>query len=391
MSISGGTLPIPAGRLSIRNSTGEPLPSSQSFVGVADDVRGFATAAVLMFADVDSAVDGISLEQSTDGINWDSSQKYTLKAGIPLELTATLVGRFFRLSLTNGPDEASVFRAETIYHVAKGRSLTTKLDQVLTQSDGAQLVRVATDPVFDRNTGLSGLHTTHNVFGCNPEVGTAVYEDLWEEGGLYNFLQAALPLRIRAGGDVADTAGGSGARKVTFIGLDSDWLEISETIVTNGALASVPTSQSFIRINHAFVSECGTYGGSNEGVMTVETTGGVEVALMAAGDGKALQGIASVPEGKRAYLTGVRVAVGGTNKTASFQINIREKADIVVAPFGPAIIPARLDELGGGLDATIDFESWDGIGPRSDIWFSGIAQISSSPMTCSFEYVLVDV
>ena len=102
------------------------------------------------------------------------------------------------------------------------------------------------------------------------------------DNGLYRTPQsnAATTLRIKAGGNAADSSAGAGARSIKLYGLDSNGDEITEILSTNGASASASTSQSFIRLYQAEVHESGTYGtqaaGSHVGDITIENSAGTE-------------------------------------------------------------------------------------------------------------------
>src|SRR6056300_684819 len=50
-----------------------------------------------------------------------------------------------------------------------------------------------------------------------------------------NFRQSAISMRVKAGGDAADTVAGAGARTVTIQGIDSNFDEASETVDLAGA------------------------------------------------------------------------------------------------------------------------------------------------------------
>lgn len=85
-------------------------------------------------------------------------------------------------------------------------------------------------------------------------------------------------MRIKAGGNAADTAAGAGAREVTLIGLDASGNVVTEAIATNGISASSATTNSFIRLYRAYVSASGTYAtaaaGSHTAAIVIENSAG---------------------------------------------------------------------------------------------------------------------
>lgn len=122
----------------------------------------------------------------------------------------------------------------------------------------------------------------------------------------------AVQLRIRAGGNAADTAGGAGAREVTLIGLAPDGTLQRAALATVGAAASAPTAESWIRLLRAFVSDSGTYAnqftGSHVGAIVIEDTGGnrwAEISINGGANfprGQSEIGAFSVPTGYSALL-----------------------------------------------------------------------------------------
>ncbi len=98
------------------NSSITPLGISATFTGTGEDVKDYATITVLVKSDEASAIDGLSLEYSPDGTNWDDNDKYTVSADSAKALTLFPEGRFFRVVYTNGGTAQGFFRLQVIYH-----------------------------------------------------------------------------------------------------------------------------------------------------------------------------------------------------------------------------------------------------------------------------------
>lgn len=80
------------------------------------------------------------------------------------------------------------------------------------------------------------------------------------------FLPTAITLGI-ASTSVNDSSAGTGARTVILLGLNSNYDEISETIILNGQ-TEVNTTELFLRVNEAFVLTVGATGW-NEGTIYI--------------------------------------------------------------------------------------------------------------------------
>jgi hypothetical protein len=201
----------------------------------------------------------------------------------------------------------------------------------------------------------------HHQFGRNTAIGTS-YEPV-SDIGVYRTPQpaAAVQLRIKAGGNAADTANGAGARSVKLWGINASGDEITEIIATAGTSASAATTQSFIRLYLAEVYESGTYGtqsaGSHAGNITIErSTGGEDWAqIQLNGFPSASTGIGSitVPRNHVGLLTSAQINVDGT-KTTDILIMKREGILQAAAPYQP--IKKMQELIGITQSVTISFD-----------------------------------
>ena len=103
--------------------------------------------------------------------------------------------------------------------------------------------------------GQITAHRSVVVFGYNPDVDTARVT-VWPYTGIIPFPAAALQLKVSSS-DANDTAAGTGARTVYVAGLDANYNEIEEIVTLNGQTA-VLTTQSFLRVNNAYVATAGS-------------------------------------------------------------------------------------------------------------------------------------
>lgn len=201
----------------------------------------------------------------------------------------------------------------------------------------------------------------HHQFGRNISCPTT-YTPV-SDIGVYRTPQPAnaVQLRIKAGGNAADTANGSGARSVKLWGLNASGNEVTEVIATAGASASAATTNSFIRLYLAEVYESGTYGtqaaGSHAGNITIErATGGEDWAqIQLNGFPSASTGIGSitVPRNHVGLLTSAQINVDGT-KTTDILIMKREGILQASAPYQP--IKKMQELIGITQSVTISFD-----------------------------------
>lgn len=103
--------------ISILNSSSATLTSGSTYTGTGEDVTNFSEMRVSVFSDVASGTDGLSLQQSSNGTNWDITDTYTVSlsaAGGGKTYVVPRQARFFRVVYTNGGTNQTSMRLQTI-------------------------------------------------------------------------------------------------------------------------------------------------------------------------------------------------------------------------------------------------------------------------------------
>ena len=140
-----------------------------------------------------------------------------------------------------------------------------------------------------------------NKFGRTPDMDAAdTNEDVWDGTGAYAFPASAAAMKISSSSTDDDGAPvGTGALTVRVIGLDANWLEVSQDVILNGQTGvAIPTS--LIRVYRAYILTAGT-GEVNAGDIWIGTgtitTGvpAVKYAGILAGLGQTLMAVYTVP------------------------------------------------------------------------------------------------
>lgn len=99
------------------NSTTTPLLANATFTGSTMEALAYAQLSVFVFSDVDSAIDGLKIQQSTDGINWDHSHSLSITGNVNADQQAGIHARYVRIVYTNGPVNQTTFRLQTLLRV----------------------------------------------------------------------------------------------------------------------------------------------------------------------------------------------------------------------------------------------------------------------------------
>ena len=230
-------------------------------------------------------------------------------------------------------------------------------------------------------------HSMVHKFGRNDGVGNSwVHISLLDVATSFKTAPAAM--RVKAGGNGADTAAGAGAREITIQGIDDSFNEISEAVATAGASASSPTTAQFWRVHRAWVSAVGTYAVANTAAVTIEDAGGSgDMIQIGVEEGQTQYTGWTVPTGKTAYLLSAHVTVDG-NKNADVRCFTRDTIDDVSAP----MLSKRLKLYWDGIVGSFDYRPAGpelSISQKSDIWFEAISS-AGAEVSCNFELLVVD-
>jgi len=242
----------------------------------------------------------------------------------------------------------------------------------------------------DISAGRTSGHFPIRIISSHLGIGVEE-EDIWCNGGIHPWFQAAEPIRIKAGGSPNDNSSGSGVQKVYIHGLDDNFVFIAEVLKTKGALASAPTTKSFRRVNGARAFRAGVYGGTNEGNIIFEgvVTGGV-VGNMFPGTGIVQKSHFTVPADRKALKATFLFVVGRQN-SANLTFWFRPGADIVDAPYEPKCLGFKVSDMVGSVSKL--FESRIAFEPKTDMWVTGSKAFGggNAAITVIYELTLRDV
>ncbi len=226
-------------------------------------------------------------------------------------------------------------------------------------------------------------------FGFNASVGTSD-EAIHSLGGDINFPTSAQTVRIKAGGNAADDAGGDGARSIRVSGIDDNLNKVEEDIVTNGADASIATTALFWRVFRAQVLDVGVYGVANTAAITIEnTTSTQELVEIPAAKGQSQTSLISTASKRPIVITHITLLVEAT-KVVTFNMYIREAFTTVAAPFGAKrqlLSPLKVDD--GGEHIPLDVPIL--IPELSDVWLEGVHASATAEAGSVVSYYTIPV
>lgn len=215
------------------NSSAVALGISGVFTGTAENISQYGTVNVVVFSDVASATDGLSIQQSTDGTNWDSSDNYTIPASTGKNFSVARGAKFFRIVYTNGGTAQASFRLQAIFTKGTVKSSSIRPQDSRT-NDNDMEEGLSYQMLYDNLTNtwsrqaytitVSGTITTQNLVPAGvATAGSAVEIDLKGLSGLaiqtVGTYTGALSLQVTTNGTDWITVGGTALLNINTGGL----------------------------------------------------------------------------------------------------------------------------------------------------------------------------
>ena len=122
-----GTVSVGSNSLvSTANSTIANLAGAAVFTGAWEDVSEYSNIAVTAFSSHASATDGLSMQQSSDGVNADLVDAYSIPATTGKIFQLGVAAKFYRLVYTNGATLTTSLRIQTLYSKATKRGASVR-------------------------------------------------------------------------------------------------------------------------------------------------------------------------------------------------------------------------------------------------------------------------
>ena len=136
--------------------------------------------------------------------------------------------------------------------------------------------------------------------GFNADVDSGAVEDIWERGETWDAPSVGQVHNITSTSDT-DSAGKTGALRIVVMGLDSTWLQVSESVVLDGTNA-VATSNKYSIIYRMYVDSAGS-GGANAGnILATASVSDSVTAQIDAGYNQTNMLIYQIPANRYGYL-----------------------------------------------------------------------------------------
>ena len=165
-------------------------------------------------------------------------------------------------------------------------------------------------------------------------------------------------------------------KSVVLVGLDNDYLELTETVTVSSSTATT-TTQSFKRIFRAYVTNGSA---TNVGDISIQK-GGTNVARIKAGKAQTLMAVYTVPAGKTGYLL---------KGVCTCQSNADASGNMFIRYFGQDSfrVGHSFEVSGSGGQYLYDFGIPVKIPEKSDIDVRASVRSNNARVTAAFDIIL---
>lgn len=265
----------------------------------------------------------LKIQFSQDNINWDSTITKQVNAGSNEFSTAVKGLRYCRVVVTTDSLTTSVFRLQTEFGTF--RQGNSPLNASIGLDSDAIITRPS-DFYNEANLNRRADVLPFKKFGYNEDVDTGGDEVIWSVGGTgTDFLVDTAETLDFVSTDANDTNGGTGCHGVVIYGIDENRKQKIEVILLDGT-TPVTSVNIYLGINRIAVFRAGS-GKRNAGTINVtQTTSGIQMAQMPAGEGTTQQCIFYVQADYTALIDYIFINVlrlgGGSDPVVTVKLNV---------------------------------------------------------------------
>lgn len=360
----GGSMTITDGAINVNNanngiidtnnSTTQILGANGIFTGTATEIKDFGIIYITTKSDVSSAVDGLSIQQSSDGINWDHCDEYTVNANSGKTFSFQAGAQYFRIVYTNGITAQTFFRFQTLFKKGNGKPSSHRIQDAINNDDDAELIKAVLTAKTDGDgfdninaTASGNLKTTDaesglaiakgdvigttfvHKFGNAKDFDTADNEvTIWDgaEDGepweLMNYVYSTT-----ADIDSISSSSNSDSQNISIQGLDSNYNLVNQIITLNGQ-TRVALITPLIRVFRAFNDNGVDLLGHVIVYVNGAISGGIPTnksdirAIVDPINQQTLMCVYTIPNGKTGFMRDWYMATSGGNKSSNYVVRL---------------------------------------------------------------------
>lgn len=339
------------GHVCTDNSFEETLAIDEVKTGVWQDTLNYNNIIIGVKSTQDSAIDGLDIQWSHDGLHVDDNDYFTISANKGKVFTFTPARRYVRVVYTNDGIEADV-DVQTIFKKGGIKASSHRIQDSIVADDDAELVKavltgIDTNGVFqnvnttvdgnlsisDNSSGLAIAkgdvtgHSTVQKFGNASDFdsgdGIITVWDGAEDGTAWELMRYVYSTTADID-SISSTSVGD-THEIAIQGLDSDYNLVNQLVTLQGQ-TRVALNTPLIRVFRAYNNNSVDLTGHVIVYVNGTISGGVPTnksnirAVIDPLNQQTEMAIYTVPAGKTAYLTRGYASTSGANKASNYVV-----------------------------------------------------------------------
>jgi hypothetical protein len=136
-----GLVATAPGHISTDNSTSDKLDANIAFTGEWEEITNFGVIVITLRASHASATDGLCVKFSSDGVNIDSSDEFTIPADTGKTFSFQAATKYYKVIYTNGSTNQTFLRLQTILKPYYVKPSSHRIQDSIIDEDDAELVK----------------------------------------------------------------------------------------------------------------------------------------------------------------------------------------------------------------------------------------------------------
>jgi len=157
------------GHIDENNSSIAVLGSNVTFTGSTNDITNVSAILVNTYSDQVSATDGLAIEWSSNGSNWDGDDVFTIPATKQKTFSFQPVSQFYRVKYTNGDTDQTEFRLQSILKHTNVKPSSHRIQDSIIDDDDAELTKAVITGKNPAGTFVNFQSTTAGNFKVSIE------------------------------------------------------------------------------------------------------------------------------------------------------------------------------------------------------------------------------
>jgi hypothetical protein len=416
---SGQAHVVLRGDVDNNNSSTDTLLKNVSFTGEACEILDYAIININVFSDVASATDGLSIQQSSDGTNWDVTDDYTVPGNTGKTYSIQTAAKYFRIVYTNGGSDQGVFRLQTLLKKTNTKPSSHRIQDPIIDDDDAELskaVLTGKDPddvyrnvnttvdgdlkISDNSSGLAIAkgdvtgNTFIHKFGNAPDFDTGDGEVTVWDGANDGDTGNAMNYTYSTSADIdsISSSNNGDTQDIEIQGLDSNYDLVTQTITLTGQTRKA-LDTSLIRIfrmkNVGSTDLTGyVYCYVNTAINLGKPVDQTKIrAIIDNGNNQTEMAIYTIPNGKTGYMRDWYASSAGAVRTTNYIMRLKAK------PFGQVFQLKHRAAIGEAVPYKHPFTEPEVFAAKTDIEMTAettATGISASAVAAGFDIVLID-